>query len=68
MVDGSSRFVLLGLKDFAGLLMFGQLTFLVGELLAHFGDFLFLFADLFQDDFDWGLFDPALSGGLGSGC
>lgn len=45
-------------EDFAGLLQFRKFAFLALEFRAHPGNFLFLFADLLEDDFNGGLFDP----------
>src|ERR1035441_3046803 len=49
---------LLRFEHLAGLLQFAELALLVGEFLAHSGNFLFLLADLFEVDLDRGLLDP----------
>ena len=52
--------LLLRFEHLAGLLQFGKLALLVGEFLAHLGNFFFLLADLFEDDLDRGFLDPGL--------
>ena len=56
--------MLLRFEHLAGLLQFGKLALLVGEFLAHLGNFLFLLADLLKDDLDRGLLDPGLAAGV----
>src|ERR1035441_10341752 len=62
--------LLLRFEHLAGLLQFGKLALLMGEFLAHLDNFLFLLADLFEDNLDRGLLDPGLSapGLVSGGC
>jgi hypothetical protein len=50
--------VLLGLKQFGGILHFLELAFFLVELLPESFNFLALLFNLLQDDFDRGLLDP----------
>ena len=61
MPGTDNSLLLLRFEHFTGLLQFGKLTLLVGEFLAHLGNFLFLLADLLKNNLDRSLLDPGFS-------